>query len=202
MKHFWVFFTCLVANAFVFQTASQTTNGVSVQGKVLDDGGGQPIRKVSVQLSSRDNSQNQYSATSDVDGQFKVNNVKVGRYLITVDHPGFVQSGGGKQSSLLLQSGQGTANVVIHMHPAGVIAGKTVDLDGDPMSNVGVSAQRVGSEFRGARAHDSGSATTNDLGEFRIADLRAGRYTVTASPPQGLQLPYPGVNNTLKENLI
>jgi len=185
VKYFGVLFAGLVATAFAFRTASQTTTGVSVQGKVLNDGDGQPIRNVSVQLSSRDNSANQYSATTDVDGQFKVDNVKVGRYLITVEHPGFVHSGSSKQSSLLLQTGQSTADAVIHMNRAGIITGKIVDLDGDPMSNVGVSAQRVGNEFRGPRMHDSGSAITNDLGEFRIADLRAGRYTVTANPPQG-----------------
>jgi hypothetical protein len=78
VKYFGVLFAGLVATAFAFQTASQTTTGVSVQGEVLNDGDGQPIRKVSVQLSPRDNSANQFSATTDVDGQFKVDNVKVG----------------------------------------------------------------------------------------------------------------------------
>jgi hypothetical protein len=37
----------------------------------------------------------------------------------------------------------------------------------------------------GRNSHNFGYGTTNDLGEFRISDLRAGRYKITASPPQG-----------------
>jgi hypothetical protein len=61
------------------------------------------------------------------------------------------------------------------MQPAAVIIGKVTDLEGDPMSNVGISALRVGSALRGRNFHNSGNAVTDDLGEFRISDLRAGR---------------------------
>ena len=37
----------------------------------------------------------------------------------------------------------------------------------------------------GRNANNFGSGTTNDLGEFRISGLRAGRYKVTGFPPQG-----------------
>ena len=47
----------------------------------------------------------------------------------------------------------------------------------------------VGSALRGRNFHDSGNAVTNDLGEFRIPDLR-GRYTITVNPPpQGFRAP-------------
>jgi hypothetical protein len=67
------------------------------------------------------------------------------------------------------------------MKPAAVITGKVVDLDGDPMRSVTVSALRVGSAVRWAGFHDS---ITNDLGEYRISDLQEGRYTIQALPPQ------------------
>jgi len=47
--------------------------------------------------------------------------------------------------------------------------------------NVSVMATRVGVSH-GWRAHDSGNGSTNDLGQFRIPDLRPGRYTVQATP--------------------
>jgi hypothetical protein len=141
-------FSCLVAVAFALQNASQKNNsGITIQGRVLQEPGGQPIRKASVQFSARDGQSNgQFSDTTDTEGRFKVDDLKPGRYMATVEHPGFVQSVSGKQSaSILLLSGQGTLDSVFYMQPAAVITGKVTDLEGDPMSNIGISALRVGS---------------------------------------------------------
>ena len=120
-----------------------------------------------------------------------------------VEHPGFVQSVSGKRpATVLVQPGQDTTDLVFYMQPAAVITGKVTDLDGDPMSNVSVSALRVGSPLRGMHFHDSGSAGTNDLGEFRIPDLRAGRYTLTANPPQVARGLHAQGKDQVKENLI
>ncbi len=205
MKRLLIASSCLVAAAFALQNASQKNNsGITIQGKVLQEPGGQPIRKASVQFSARDGQSNgQYSDTTDAEGRFKVDDLKPGRYMATVDHPGFVQSASGKQpASILLQPGQGTTDLVFYMQPAAVITGKVTDLDGDPMRNVGISALRVGSALRGRNFHDSGNAVTNDLGEFRIPDLRAGRYTITANPPQGFRAPHAKERDKVKENLI
>jgi hypothetical protein len=75
------------------------------------------------------------------------------------------------------------------MQPAAIITGKIVDLDGDVMRDVSVMATLVGSSAGGRAVHSFGNAATNDLGEFRISELRAGRYKVTASPPQGSRPP-------------
>lgn len=205
MKRLLIASSCLVAAAFALQNASQKNNsGITIQGKVLQEPGGQPIRKASVQFSARDGQSNgQYSDTTDAEGRFKVDDLKPGRYMATVGHPGFVQSASGKQpASILLQPGQGTTDLVFYMQPAAVITGKVTDLDGDPMSSVGISALRVGSALRGGNFHDSGNAVTNDLGEFRIPDLRAGRYTITANPPQGFRAPHAKEKDKVKENLI
>ena len=205
MKRFLIASSCLVAAAFALQNASQkNTSGITIQGKVLQEPGGQPIRKANVQFSARDGQSNgQYSDTTDAEGRFKIDDVKPGRYMATVEHPGLVQSASGKRpASILVQPGQDTTDLVFYMHPAAVITGKVADLDGDPMSNVGISALRVGSAPRGINFHDSGSAVTNDLGEFRIPDLRAGRYTITANPPQGLRAPHAESKDKVKENVI
>jgi protocatechuate 3,4-dioxygenase beta subunit len=205
VKRFLIAFSCLVAAAFAFQSASQKTDsGINIQGKVLQEPGGQPIRKASVRFIARDGQSNgQYSDTTDAEGRFKIDDVKPGRYMATVEHPSFVQSAGGKRpTSILLQPGQGTTDLFFYMQPAAVITGKVTDLDGDPMSNVSIGALRVGSALRGMNFHDSGRAATNDLGEFRIPNLRAGRYTITASSPQGPQAPHAEPKDNVKENLI
>lgn len=205
MKLLLIAFSCLVAASFALQNASpKKPAGITIQGKVLQEPGGQPIRKANVQFSARDGQSNgQYSDTTDAEGRFKIDDLKPGRYMATVEHPGFVQSASGKRpATILVQSGQDTSDLVFYMQPAAVITGKVTDLDGDPMRNVGISARRVGSALRGMNFHDSGNAATNDLGEFRIPDLRAGRYTITANPPQGLRAPHAGEKDKVKENLI
>ena len=206
MKRFLIAASCLFAAAIAQQSAPQKDNSVvTIQGKVLQEPGGQPIRKASVQFVARppDGQPNgQHSDTTDEEGRFKVEDLKPGRYVATIQHPGFVQSARGKRASILLQSGQGTADVVFYMQPAAVITGKVTDLDGDPMSNVSVSAVRVGSARRGRIFHDSGHAATNDLGEFRISDLRAGKYIISANPPQGSMARHLEGKDKAKENLI
>ena len=118
VKRFIVAFSCLVASAFAFQNAvPETTSGITIQGAVLQAPGGQPIRKANVQFrASRGQSNRQYSATTDPDGWFKIDDLKPGRYMVTLEHPGFVQAGrGGRSTSLLLQPGQGTSDLVFHM---------------------------------------------------------------------------------------
>jgi hypothetical protein len=74
---------------------------------------------------------------------------------------------------------------VFRMQASGVISGKIVDADGDPMAGVGVTATIAGTQSPMARRYSPGaSGTTNDLGEYRIADLRPGKYVVTAQPSE------------------
>jgi hypothetical protein len=134
-----------------------------------------------------------------LEGGFKIDNIKPGRYRVTVEHPGFVQAARGHSISLLLLPGQDKTDLVFPMKPAAVITGKVVDLDGDPMRSVTVSALRVGSAVRWAGFHD---AVTNDLGEFLISDLQEGRYTIQALPPQEIKTSSPPEKDNAKDHTI
>jgi protocatechuate 3,4-dioxygenase beta subunit len=168
----------------------------SIQGRVLQEPDGSPIRKANVQLNGlpepglQGRGVAQYSAISDAEGEFTIAEIEPGRYFIVVEHPGFVQSGtGNRRTSITVQAGSGKNDLILHLQPAAIITGKIVDLDGDVMRDVSVMATLVGSSAGGRAVHSFGNAATNDLGEFRISELRAGRYKVTASPPQGSRPP-------------
>src|SRR5580693_9204168 len=82
--------------------------------------------KSNVQFSARDGQSNgQYSDTTDAEGRFKIDDVKPGRYMASVDHPGFVQSVSGKRAAFIsVQSGQDTTDRIFYMLSAAVITGK------------------------------------------------------------------------------
>jgi protocatechuate 3,4-dioxygenase beta subunit len=175
----------LVSTAFALQTnLPQQTPTVSIRGKVLQESGEQPIRKAKVQLNGRIGPYGQYSAISDSEGQFVIDDVQPGQYVVVVERPGFVQSSGHHLTTISVQPDTGKNDLIFHMQPAAVITGKIVDSDGDPMPGVGVSATSTGSVAARRNSNNSGYGATNDLGEFRISDLRPGRYKITASPPR------------------
>jgi protocatechuate 3,4-dioxygenase beta subunit len=175
----------------------------SIQGKVLQEPDGQPIRKANVQLNGQKGpASSQYSATTDAEGKFEIDDVQPGHYVVVVERPGFVQSStGSRQTSISVQPRSGKNELNLHMQPAAVISGKIVDLDGDPMRDVSVTATRVGFRPRW-NSHDFGNGATNDLGEFRISGLRAGRYKIAASPPEGTRLPIQSDTNNKKDQSI
>jgi len=194
----------LVAIAHAIQASPQEqTSTPSIQGKVLQEPDGQPIRKANVQLSGQKGPAIQYSATTDAEGKFEIDDVQPGHYIVVVERPGFVQSGtGSRQTSISVQPGSGKNELNLHMQPAAVISGKIVDLDGDPVRDVNVTATRAGSNRTRWNSHDFGNGATNDLGEFRISGLRAGRYKIAASPPEGARLPIQNDTNNKKDQSI
>ena len=73
-------------------------------------------------------------------------------------------------------------DLAIKMTPQGVIAGKVLDQDGDPVMAVQMQAMR----FAYIQAHESNCSQallqrTNDLGEYRISNLAPGRYYIIAT---------------------
>ena len=183
----------LVAIDSPFQaTTANSSNLVMVRGKVLQKADGSPIRKANVQLNGwTGHKPTQYSAITDAEGKFTLAEIEPGKYFAVVEHPEFVPSPGRKgQVSItvgpagIVQPEGGNKELILYMERAAIITGKIVDLDGDAMRDVSVSAVRDGPHQGGQGPHSFGGAGTNDLGEFRISGLRAGRYKITAAPRQ------------------
>jgi protocatechuate 3,4-dioxygenase beta subunit len=170
----------LAAGSFA-QNPGTEKSTFTVQGRIVQDPSAQPIRKVDVALTPREGRQSdQYSATSDAEGKFQIPDVKPGRYSVSLQRDGFLQTGSHRGTSLTLTSAEDAHDLVFHMQAGATISGKIIDGDGDPMANVSVQAVRAGSRT-GRFARDQRSASTNDLGEYRIANLRAGKYLVFAN---------------------
>jgi uncharacterized GH25 family protein len=140
-----------------------TANGTKnvVQGKVVQEPGGQGIRKVKVMLISRSSQTPQeYEAITDQAGQFKVEIVQQGEYAVRLERAGYsADPKTRRDKTVKVIAGQDTKDLVFQMLAAAVISGKIVDLDGDPVPNVDVMAiaSTQGSSDRECGRADEGS---------------------------------------------
>src|SRR5882762_4555949 len=164
----------------------------SLKGSVVKEPGGEAVKKAIIELigENQDEGAN-HTATSDQDGHFKITGIAPGRYRLFVERAGFIQVEKKRRRSeglvLAFDAGQELKDQVLRMLPAAVIAGRVVDEDGDPMPNVEITVLRRKPSSGRPKLDPSGSAQTNDLGEYRVGGLLAGKYYVSASPLPNFQ---------------
>jgi protocatechuate 3,4-dioxygenase beta subunit len=130
-----------------------------------------------------------YTAVTDSQGRFSIQSIRPGAYRrLTATRSGYVQTeygsrGQGRPGTLLtLAPRQSLTSLELRMRRHGVIAGKVVDETGEPVQEARVSALRsryLNGEWQLAT---SGSASTDDLGNFRVFGLDPGRYFVRVTP--------------------
>ena len=204
LRGFMLALSCLVVPTISQSQADapKEAKKQSIQGKVIEARSGQPVRKVNVEvIGGSEASAGRHTATTAADGTFSIEDLAPGRYMVTLERAGFVQAAK-NQTTFTLQPGQGLTGLVFRMQAAGVISGKIVDEDGDPMAGVAVNATTTGKHGFGLLRFNSGAGTTNDLGEYRIADLRPGKYLISVTPPQRGSAPPAGEKGNAKERLV
>ena len=193
------------------QSAAAAHKGTaSIEGSVITQDGDRPIRKATVTLTPESTGvanmaqamsmmQSMKQASTDTEGHFSLHDLAAGSYRMTVQHPMYVGSGkNAKAVNLLVNLGDGQQmkDVVFRMIPGAVIKGRVADEDGDPVSKASVQALQS-STVRGKKQWvPAGFVMTDDLGEFRIGSLPAGRYYVTAAPMGEPQVNSSGTQDT------
>ena len=167
------------------QQSSPSTSSSSISGTVVREPGSEPLKKVLVQVIAENQKEGgNYTASTDANGQFHIENAAPGRYRLFLERTGFVSTNerGLKSDTnvFTVQPGQSVDDLLFRMVPTAVITGRITDEDGDPMSGVTVFAQR---KKPGKTAREgAASATTNDLGEYRLSGLFPGQYWIVAMP--------------------
>jgi hypothetical protein len=135
-------------------------------------------------------------ATTDRAGKFVVPDLEPGAYRVAVTLNGYVKQEYGQRSftgqgtSLTLSAGEILKDLVIRITRAGNISGRISDENGQPASGVPVQVLKVAYNANGTRLfQQTGTARTNDRGEYRLYWMTPGRYYLTAGTPAG---PAPG----------
>jgi protocatechuate 3,4-dioxygenase beta subunit len=186
-------FAVLLLSALVLACAQESApaaNASSIAGTVVKEPGSQPLKKVLVQVVAEDQKQGgNYTASTDADGHFHIENAVPGRYRIFIERTGFVgvNDRGLKSDTnvFTVRAGQSVEDLLFRMLPTAVITGRITDEDGDPMFGVRVVAQR---KKPGKATRESvGTVATDDLGEYRLAGLFPGQYWIVAMPPPDIR---------------
>jgi protocatechuate 3,4-dioxygenase beta subunit len=165
----------------------------AISGQVSNAATGEPVRRALVSLRRIEMSpgtttiQVSRTAATDAAGQFAMAGIAPGKYRLTAEHSGFLAAqygarGPGKAGTLLtLEAGQKSNELAIRLTPHGVIAGRVLDEDGEPVSYVDVQVLRQIRAQGRKQMSRTGAASTNDLGEYRVFGLTPGRYYVSAT---------------------
>jgi len=177
---------CGIVSAAAAQDSTPPASTASIAGIVVKDPGSEPLKKVLLQIIAEDQKQGgDYSVTTDSDGRFRIDNVQPGRYRVFLERTGFMGvNGRGRRAdlnTLAVQPGHSVDDLVFHMLSTAVISGRITDEDGDPMSGVRIAALK---KVPGKAKREAASvATTDDLGNYRMAGLFPGQYWIVAFPP-------------------
>ena len=163
----------------------------TIEGIVRNHLTGEPLKKVNILLNrfgdSRSFTQPSSTATS-TEGRFALKGLEPGQYRMSAERPGFVRSEYGARpgamvggTTLTLEKGQSMKEIEFRLSPHSVITGRIIDEDGEPVQSAIVQLQR-NRFFQGKKQLvPASSASTNDLGEYRIFGVPAGKYYLSAT---------------------
>ena len=176
--------------------AQQMKTGTArVKGRIVTADGGAPVRRAQVRISGPEIMAK--TAMTDSEGRYEFGELPAGRYTISATKSGFVTINYGQTrpneagKPIELRDAQVIERADITMPKGSAIAGRIVDEFGEPIADVSVSALRSTWSNGKRRLQPAGrSATTNDLGQYRIYGLSPGEYYVSASSrgPQELMV--------------
>jgi uncharacterized protein (DUF2141 family) len=170
----------------------QLSGSARITGRIVASDNGRPVRRASVSLSGVPDSQLNAGPNrayvsrrveTDVNGRFEFAGLPAGSYSVSVAPVGgFVPLQRAKEATLA--EGR-TVEMTVRLGRSGAIEGRIQDGNGNGMLGAEVQAVRrltVGSHTTLDASGASGaSATTNDLGEFRLFNLPPGEYYVVAT---------------------
>jgi uncharacterized protein (DUF2141 family) len=162
-----------------------------ISGHVYRSDTGEPVPKAQVSLYPGDPDTAKAAGSERIvrtgtDGTFVFPDLPAGTYGVSVWRNGFSEYSPQEQEDnhgqfITLKPGQELEGLDLRLHPTGVIAGQILDEDGEAVQGLEVFALRINFQPGGRKqVSAAGRTITDDLGDFRIANLPPGSYLVSA----------------------
>jgi len=167
---------------------AQDKSRAAIEGLVTRDPDGQPIKKALIELIAENQAEGgDYTALTGPDGAFRIEGIVPGRYHLFAERTGLLDSekqrGRSDGRILTLTAGEEVKDLHLRLQAAAVMRGRVTDEDGDPLPNAEVTVLHQTFVAGHKRWEQAGAERTNDLGEYRVANLSAGNFYVSVSPP-------------------
>jgi protocatechuate 3,4-dioxygenase beta subunit len=140
-------------------------------------------------LSEPQGRQRPLTAKSNPEGEYELKEVKPGRYHLRANRNGYVSQAYGQKSPdsgmsqgtlLMVRAGETLGQVDFKLIRGGVIEGRIVDPDGEPVAQAQVMVERYMTHEGKRNLRPMGGGSTDDRGQFRLFDIAPGKYFVSA----------------------
>jgi len=171
-----------VVPAWAGPPAEQAKSGFRISGTMIDGVTGQALAKARVTVTPDDGSAPAIETTTGSDGRFLFPGLPAGSWRLQAERRGYIGQAYGQRSiltsgaiSIITGSDGSSENIRFPLNPPAAIKGTVVDENGEPIINafvqllMGVSGARK--EYRVGK-----TVATDDMGEYRIPDVPAGKY--------------------------
>ena len=157
----------------------------SIAGRVLTADTGRPVKRARVFVAG--GGRGARTAITDDQGRYQIGELAAGNYNVSASKAGFVDAVFGQRrplqpgTPLTLADNQAAAGVDMRLTRGGVVTGRVLDEDGEPLARALVTVQRY-QYVRGERQlTPAGGDQTDDRGQYRVFGLPPGDYYVSAS---------------------
>ncbi len=155
-----------------------------IAGKIVAADTGRPLRRARVVVAGGGRP---HVASTDEQGRYRITGLPAGSYTVTAAKSGFVDGAFGQRRSVRtgtpvdLTDGQQAVNVDVKLARGGVVTGRVLDEEGEPLARAVVTVLRQ-QYVRGEKQLTSaGGDQTDDRGQYRIFGLPPGDYYVSAT---------------------
>ncbi len=166
-----------------------------ITGRVFAEDGGSPLAKATLSLRSKGSTPLDRPRTirTNGSGEYTFRDLEPGQYVLSVTRKGYIPRNYGQKgnysfrrdntgTALTVAPGQALEDIDFHLIRGGVVEGRVVDQDNEPVERVTVMVKGYRSLAGEGRLLPFGRDETDDRGQFRIFGIPPGNYYLSVSP--------------------